>query len=337
MFDFLTGFLLGIVFTVGVMVFGIYKLLLRQGGDRSSRQLPSYPSLTQLQHTKHVKHSIPKYTIDETEMFETTRNYGYFANTDQNIESCAWLNTIAANLCVEALKSPALVESLHKNLHDILNKPEDKPDILGKIVVSDINMGTGLPQISGIRVLSRAHDDALHADVSLHYDGGASFTISTELWVNWPSPKFASLPVSLHASFDSFDGTLTASCHFPSSNKTRVTLYFLTPPKLQLRIGSTIGHTTKLVNVLQISNLLENMIYSFVNKELVAPNGFEVELEDGKVSVVRKLTSIPTPSAMAAITEKGEKADKGERDGKSGLSGGDLSRRSFSVSASASG
>jgi len=323
MFDFITGFLLGIVFTIGVMVFGIYKLLLRQSGDRSSRQLPSYPSLTQLQHTKYVKHSIPKYTIDENEM---------------NIESCAWVNTIAANLCVEALKSPALVESLHKNLHDILNKPEDKPDILGKIVVSDINMGTGLPQISGIRVLSRAHDDSLHADVSLHYDGGASFTISTELWVNWPTPKFASLPVSLHASFDSFEGTLTASCHFPSSNKTRVTLYFLTPPKLQLRIGSTIGHTTKLVNVLQVSSLLENMIYSFVNKELVAPNGFEVELEDGKVSVVRKLTNIPTPSTMAAITEgeKSEKSEKGEWDGKSGLSG-DLSRRSFSVSASASG
>ena len=45
-----------------------------------------------------------------------------------------------------------------------------------------------------------------HAEVGLRYTGGASFTISTELWMNWPTPKFAALPVSLHASFDHFEG-----------------------------------------------------------------------------------------------------------------------------------
>jgi len=153
MFDFLTGFLLGIIFTVAATVFGIYKLLLRHGNDRSNRQLPTYPSLSQIQHSKHVKHSISK----------------YIAETEANIESCAWINTIAASLCVEALSSPVLVESLHKKLHEILNKPEDKPDVLGKIVISDINMGTGLPLVDGIRVLSRAHDDTLNAEVALRY------------------------------------------------------------------------------------------------------------------------------------------------------------------------
>jgi len=325
MFDFLTGFLLGIIFTIGMTVFGIYKLLLRQGSeDRSSnsRQLPHYPSLSQMQFSKYVKHSIPKYTADETEA---------------NIESCAWLNTIAASLCVEALSSPVLVESLHKKLHDILNKSEDKPDVLGKIVISDINMGTGLPTVDGIRVLSRAHDDSLNAEIALRYTGGASFTISTELWVNWPTPKFASLPVSLHASFDHFEGTLTAVCRWYSSNKQRVALYFRTPPTFQLRIGSTIGHTTKLVNVLQVSTMLENMIYSFVNKELVAPNGFELELEEGKVTSVRKLGASPSAS-MPKITAAGEKkeakeAAMGVKVGDNGKHGGDLSRRSFSVSA----
>jgi len=325
MFDFLTGFLLGIIFAVAATVFGVYKLLLRFG---DGHQLPSHASLSQIQFNslKHLKHSIPKHTLDET---------------DVNIETCLWLNTIAATLCVEALSSPVLVESLHKKLHDILNKPEDKPDMLGKIVISDINMGTGLPLVDGIRVLSRAHDDSLHAEIGLRYNGGASFTISTELWMNWPTPKFAALPVSLHASFDHFEGTLTASCHYRSSTATRFLVYFRTPPVFRLRIGSTIGHATKLVNVLQISSLLENMIYSFVNKELVYPNGYEVELEEGQVVSVRKLaqggpaqvlakpasTQVLAKSASAqalakTITERGEPRHHG-----------DLSRRSFVVSA----
>jgi len=295
---------MGIIFTIGATVFGFYKLLLRHGDDRSNRTLPSYPSLSTMQHSRYVKHSISKHSIAE-----------------QNVETCAWLNTIAASLCVEALSSPVLVESLHKKLHEILNKPEDKPDVLGKIIVSDINMGTGLPLIDGIRVLSRPHDDGLNAEVVLRYNGGASFTISTELWMNWPTPKFASLPVSLHASFDHFEGTLTAKCHW-TNNKTRVILYFATAPAFQLRIGSTIGHTTKLVNVLQVSNMLENMIYSFVNKELVAPSGFELELESGKLVSARKLGSTPK------ITEKGE----GKGKDKGGMIKGDLSHRSFSAS-----
>lgn len=312
MFDFLTGFLLGIVFAAGATLFGVYKLLLRLG---SGQPTPHAPHL-QYNPINNVKHEIPKHTPDE----------------DVNIESCAWLNTIAAVICVEALSSPLLVENIHKKLHDILNKPEDKPDMLGNIVISDINMGTGLPLIDGVRVLSRSSDDSLHAEIGLRYNGGASFTISTELWMNWPTPKFAALPISLHASFDHFDGTLTASCNWRSSTSMRMVVFFRAPPAFQLRIGSTIGHSTKLVNVLQVSALLENTIYAFVNKELVFPNGFEVDIEDGRVVCVRKLASVRT------ITEKGERTDartqnKGERDV---ARSGDLSRRSFTVTTNSS-
>jgi len=294
-----------------------------------------------MQFSRYVKHSIPKYTPDETEAYPRSRDGYVYAHLvgghEQHIESCAWLNTIAASLCVEALSSPVLVESLHKKLHDILNKAEDKPDVLGKIVISDINMGTGLPMVDGIRVLSRAHDDTLNAEVALRYNGGASFTISTELWINWPTPKFASLPVSLHASFDHFEGTLTAVCRWYSTYKQRVALYFRAPPKVQLRIGSTIGHTTKLVNVLQVSTMLENMILSFVNKELVAPCGFELDLEEGKVVAVRKLSAPGIPS-VPKIKAAGEKEKERERERESAKQQhqhqhGDLSRRSFSVSA----
>jgi len=313
MLDFLTGFLLGIVFAIGLTVFGIYKLLLREG-DARSHSLPSHPSFSQMQYSKYIKHSIQKYT-DETHV---------------NMETCSWINTILASLCVEALSSPTLVENLNKKLHEILNKPEDKPDMLGKIVVSDLNMGSSLPVIEGIRVVSRASDDTLNTEVKLQYNGGASFTISTELWMNWPTPKFASLPVSLHASFDHFEGTLLASCFFHTSTKSRFNIFFQSPPAIKLRIGSTIGHSAKLVNVAQISTLLENQIYKFVNTELVAPGGFEVEVDGGKVAAVRKLSDSPSlPSspylAPKVITEKGERTQVHHRPH-------DLSKRSFSVS-----
>lgn len=282
MFDFLTGFLLGIIFTFGALFYGIYKLLLRLNDNGSNPKSPV--SHLQYNPISSVKHAIPKYTSED----------------DVTVETCAWLNTIATVVCVEALSSPVLIEKLNQKLHEILNKPEDKPDALGDIVISDINMGNGLPSIDGIRVLSRAGDDSLHAEVGLRYDGGASFTISTELWMNWPTPKFAALPVSLNASFDHFAGTLTSSIYWRSTTSFRLIVFFRVAPTFQLRIGSTIGHATKLVNVLQISSLLENVIYSFVNKELVFPNGFEIEVENGHVVCVRKLAS------ARQITEKGE-------------------------------
>jgi len=315
MFDFLTGFLLGIIFTFAATLFGIYKLLLRIG-DGTGNPAP-LPHL-QYNPVQNVKHAIPKH-VHHSDI-----------DHDVNIESCAWLNTVAAAICVEALSSPLLVESVHKKLHEILNKPEDKPDVLGNIVISDINMGTGLPLIDGVRVLTRSTDDSLHAEVGIRYTGGASFTISTELWMNWPTPKFAALPVSLHASFDHFAGTLTTSCYWRSSSSMRLLVFFRAPPDFQLRIGSTIGHSTKLVNVNQVSTLLENMIYSFVNKELVFPNGFEIDVEDGKVVCVRKLASVRT------ITEKGEnpaqKAGEAQKTRKDAGTG-DLSRRGFTVTA----
>jgi len=308
MFDFLTGFLLGIIFTFVGTAFAVYKLLLRLNDASNLQNAVSQPQFDPVQS---VKHSIPKHNQDD----------------DVNIESCVWINTIAAAICVEALSSPVLIENIHQKLHEILNKPEDKPDMLGNIVISDINLGTGLPLVDGIRVLSRGSDDSLHAEVGISYTGGASFTISTELWMNWPTPKFAALPISLNASFDHFSGTLNTSCYWRSSKSFRLLIYFQSPPAFQLRIGSTIGHSTKLVNVLHVSSLLENTIYAFVNKELVFPNGFEIEVEEGQIVCVRKLASVRT------ITEKGERgahpSGKGER---TTSQSGDLSRRSFSVS-----
>jgi hypothetical protein len=311
MFNFLSGFLLGIIVTFAALGFGVYKLLLRLNDGNNHPQMLRYKSL------KNLNHGFSKHSLE---------------NQDVSVETCVWLNTIVSAICVEALSSPVLVENIHKKLHDILNKPEDKPDVLGNIVISDINMGTGLPLIDGVRVLSRAHDDSLHAEVGVRYNGGASFTISTELWMNWPTPKFAALPISLHASFDHFAGTLTASCYWRSTTSFRLLVYFRAPPVFQLRIGSTIGHSTKLVNVLQVSSLLENMIYAYVNKELVFPNGFEIEVEEAQVVCVRKLASV------RSITEKGERLPSPQERSAQPAQvqktrhTGDLSRRGFTVS-----
>jgi len=294
MMDFFTGFLFGVVVTLGVTMFGIYKLFLRQGDEKPK---------TMTSNSRYIRHAINKHALD---------------GSDVPVETCGWVNTILTSLCVEVLSSPILLDNMHKKLHEILN-PADKPDTLGKIVVSDINMGTGIPSIDGVRVLSREKDDSLNAEVFLRYDGGASFSISTELWVNWPVPKFASLPVHLHVSFEHFEGTLAVSSNWRTSNHTHFTLHFPVSPKLNIKIGSTIGHSTKLVNVMQVSKFLEDMIYSFVNKELVAPSGFEVDLDGGKVSSVRKVNSFSVRN-LPKITEKGEKVFE------------DLSKRSFSVS-----
>jgi len=267
MFDFLTGFLLGIIFAIAVISFGVYKLLLRSDEERDP-----YPAFN-------FKHTINQYSMKE-----------------QGTETCAWLNMIVKRLCVEALSSPVLLETLNSKLHEVLNGPE-KREVLGKIIVSDMNLGSNLPTVDGIRVFPQAHDDSLHAEISLGYMGGASFTISTDLWANLPTSKFACLPVSLHVVFEQFKGTLKVSCHWLTANRAVLLVYFSSPPVYKLPIGSTIGHDAKLVNVSKVSQVLQGVIQSFVHKELVAPNGLEIELLNGKVVTAKKRTDVVAASS----------------------------------------
>ncbi len=48
---------------------------------------------------------------------------------------------------------------------------------------------------------------ALEVDIS--YVGGVTFGISTELWINWPQERMASLPVSVSLSLISFQGRVS--------------------------------------------------------------------------------------------------------------------------------
>jgi len=60
------------------------------------------------------------------------------------------------------------------------------------------------------------------------------------------------------------------------------TLAFQTLPQFHLKIGSSIGHSTKLVNVIKVSDFLQHIIRQTLNNELVGPNGIRFTLENGK-------------------------------------------------------
>jgi len=263
----LLGFLLGVVCTIIFLCAAVYFLWLRKVEQQQSPV-----------HQTHWKHAIPSLPHA----------------MKPEIETCLWLNAVMTRVCSQALSSQQWMEACHDKLHEMLNNQEEKSDLLGDILITEINIGSRLPHINGIKLITAASADEMHALVDISYKGEASFVIQSEFWLNWPQKRFACLPFSLHVSLENFSGKL-AFMH-PSGTKP-CTLFFLKTPEYTLKIGSIIGHNTKLVNAAKVSKVIQHMVKKLINQELVAPNGLCFSLHNGKLEnfgTIKQFSSLPT-------------------------------------------
>ena len=117
--------------------------------------------------------------------------------------------------------------------------------------------------------------------------------------LNFPIPKFASVPVSLSVSLVKFSGTLTVAIRsaFNSGEANRVLVSFAPDYELQWKIESSVGSTQKLQNAEKISRLIESRIRRWFKDRCVYPEYQQFELP----KLWRK-TSAPPPSAGGGST-----------------------------------
>lgn len=140
-------------------------------------------------------------------------------------ESLDWFNVLIAQTIAQLRADARQDDAVLTSLTNILNGPT-RPDWLGEIRVTEIELGDEFPIFSNCRVIP-VEDGGLGLGSPNKSDGGASnegrlqarmdvdlsdvitLGIETTLMLNWPRPRVAVLPVALAVSVVRFSGTVS--------------------------------------------------------------------------------------------------------------------------------
>jgi len=159
------------------------------------------------------------------------------------------------------------------------------PNAQGPIVVDELDFGHSLPKIQGID--KRAEDEQLHLELDIFYPGGLYFSVSTEIWINWPRERFASLPVSISIGLASLTGKVSFTC--PFERDTIFVMGLIGEPDLLFEVGSLLGYKTELRDVTKISEVITRQTEEVIRQNLVLPNGLAFRLPNKERPFMAKL------------------------------------------------
>ncbi|CAJ0830750.1 2394_t:CDS:2 [Entrophospora sp. SA101] len=184
------------------------------------------------------------------------------------------------------------------NNHFRNNTINNKPSFIGDIEISDLDFGTIPPLIeviditdpfpefylsdsaTTVEVESDTTDTQIH--VAISYKGDMKMTITTELFMNYPSMRFMSLPIRLNVTGFEFSATAVVAFF-----KNRVNFCFLESknpeesPLKDVHIESEIGDKEKQVlkNVGKLEKFIVNQLRKLIEEDFVFPSYHSIDLQ----------------------------------------------------------
>jgi maintenance of morphology protein 1 len=140
----------------------------------------------------------------------------YYNVSGHQPESLDWFNVLVAQTIAQLRADAQHDGAILKTLTDVLNGPQ-RPDFVGEIKVTEINVGEEYPIFSNCRIIpveesdGVAGDSRLQARLDVDLSDGITLGVETKLVLNYPKPNSAVLPVALAVSVVRFSGTVRAS------------------------------------------------------------------------------------------------------------------------------
>jgi maintenance of morphology protein 1 len=137
----------------------------------------------------------------------------YYNVSGHQPESLDWFNVLVAQTIAQLRADAQHEGAILKTLTDVLNGPQ-RPDFLGEIKVTEINLGEEYPIFSNCRIIpveerdAVAGDSRLQARLDVDLSDGITLGVETKLVLNYPKPNSAVLPVALAVSVERFSGTV---------------------------------------------------------------------------------------------------------------------------------
>eukprot|EP01104_Vermistella_antarctica_P014030 TRINITY_DN4342_c0_g1_i1.p1 TRINITY_DN4342_c0_g1~~TRINITY_DN4342_c0_g1_i1.p1 ORF type:complete len:1723 (-),score=474.35 TRINITY_DN4342_c0_g1_i1:37-5205(-) len=190
-------------------------------------------------------------------------------------ENCEWVNCLIARYFRDMVVS----EGVYKRMYLMLQKRFDKikvPDFVGPLTVVNLHMGQTPPQFEYGR-LETLESGASIGELMLTYDGGISIKLRTEIYINWPKPKFKTIPMHVSISLESMRGKLRL--HMPSEPKERCSMAFLAMPDLKFDIQMIIGSQYNLSSLFpRVKDFMAVTMMKMIYQHMVSPNRFSFYL-----------------------------------------------------------
>ncbi|RLV91980.1 Maintenance of mitochondrial morphology protein 1 [Spathaspora sp. JA1] len=220
-------------------------------------------------------------------------------------ETLDWFNVLVAQTISQLRSEALLADNIYHSLNDFLENSQ-MPDFLGKINLTEIDIGDDFPIFSNCRIKHSQGRGRLEAKIDVDLSDTLTLGIDTKLLLNHPRPLTAVLPVELTVSIVRFSGCLTVSLintndpefvdlasHQSTFNQTTkngsgestngttntnkegagTALMFSFSPdyRLEFIVKSLIGSRAKLQDVPKISELIESKLRTWFIDRCVEP------------------------------------------------------------------
>eukprot|EP01102_Stenamoeba_stenopodia_P007900 TRINITY_DN222_c0_g5_i1.p1 TRINITY_DN222_c0_g5~~TRINITY_DN222_c0_g5_i1.p1 ORF type:complete len:833 (+),score=225.40 TRINITY_DN222_c0_g5_i1:1599-4097(+) len=186
-------------------------------------------------------------------------------------QSVGWLNIILHR----HFKDMAASKVFHNEMMRRMKKKFDtmnRPDFLGPIVCEKIFFGTEMVQVKSLRFANtKDSQDEIVGEADLVYNGGGGLEISTELFVNWPRDKFASIPVNAQVKLAHLSGKM--HIHLPAEPGARMSAFFAKLPEVDFSVEMLVGKKQMEVTGLpKFKKFIIATLRRALRQQLVYPN-----------------------------------------------------------------
>ncbi|KAG0243957.1 ERMES complex subunit mmm1 [Actinomortierella wolfii] len=265
--SFTTGLLIGQL-SVVLVVLVCFKYLLLED-VRYGRKPRSFSNRGVTIPAPPTKPSLPSIT--------TILNKTFYDVHEHIPESLDWMSVLLAQAIAQYRDDSKVNNRLIKALAEALNGGV-RPDWVGHIRVTELNLGEDFPVLSRARIRPADHPaGSVRAEIDIDFNDQIMLGIETSVLINWPRPRIAALPVSLVLSVVKFQATITLQFKTVDGQQ-YISISTLPDFELEFGVQSLLGARTKLEDVPKVTDLITSKLRGFFIDRCVSPNGRDIAM-----------------------------------------------------------
>lgn len=208
-------------------------------------------------------------------------------------EECHWFNVFISRYFRDMQQSSGFHHVIWRMIQTRFDRVKRK-DFLGPMIVEDISLGDNMVYITNVSITENKENELL-GEIGIGYNGGFKVKIVSEVYINWPRPKFTIIPCTVSVEVKSLKGVLRI--YGPPVVGARFSASFLRLPDVEFRVSLQLGekrryHLTSLFP--KVREFIESLMRKIMWKHTVVPNKFTFWLPMPKVKPlfrVEKVTS----------------------------------------------
>ncbi|CAG8673599.1 10168_t:CDS:2, partial [Paraglomus occultum] len=129
----------------------------------------------------------------------------------------------------------------------------------GPIEVTQLNLGEEYPMFNNARIRPSEQPGRMRVEVDCVFTDQITLGIDTHIFINWPKPKIAVLPISMVVSVVKFSATMTLEI-VNTHQSTSIATSALPDFALCFDVQSLIGSCSKLESVPKVTHILTSKL-----------------------------------------------------------------------------